>query len=206
MTLEARVADPADVLILLKPLRQLQRVLGVPLGAQAQRLDAEQELLRREGAHAGAQVAQDLDAHAQDPGQRAEGVEKFQAVEARGRLVHLREARGRGGPVELAAVDDDAADGGAVAADPLGRAVQHDVGAVVERAAEVAAGAEGVVDDDGHALGVRDADDGLEVRHVVARVADALDVHGLGLGVDQPLEVGRVVAAHEAGLDAEARQ
>jgi len=63
-----------------------------------------------------------------------------------GRLVHLREARGVLAPVELAAVDDDAADRGAVAADPFGRAVDDDVGAVVDRAAEVAAGAEGVVD------------------------------------------------------------
>jgi hypothetical protein len=49
-------------------------------------------------------------------------------------------------PVELAAVDDDAADGGAVAADPLSRRVDDNVGAVLDGADEVAARAEGVVD------------------------------------------------------------
>jgi hypothetical protein len=49
-------------------------------------------------------------------------------------------------PVELAAVDDDTADGRAVAAYPFGRGVDDNVGAVVDGADEVAACAEGVVD------------------------------------------------------------
>lgn len=49
-------------------------------------------------------------------------------------------------PIELAGVDNDPADGGAVAADPFGDAVNNDVCAVVDRPAEVAASAECVVD------------------------------------------------------------
>ena len=53
-------------------------------------------------------------------------------------------------PVEVTAVDDDAADGGAVAADVLGGRVDDDVGAVLERTVEV--GLEGgVIDDQRHA-------------------------------------------------------
>lgn len=51
---------------------------------------------------------------------------------------------------------------------------------------------------------MRHLDDGLEVRDVVARVADALNVHGLGLVVDGSRNVVGVVAVDELGLDAQA--
>jgi hypothetical protein len=66
-------------------------------------------------------------------------------VVALGGLDKLWEARGVLAPVELAAVDDHAADGGAVAADPLGCAFDDNVCAVVNGAGEVAASTEGVV-------------------------------------------------------------
>ncbi len=90
------------------------------------------------------------------------------------RLDHLREARGVGAPVEVAAVDDDAADGGAVAADPFGGGVHDDVGAVVEGAAEVAACAEGVVDHDGDAFSMCYLHYRFEIGDIVAWVANAL--------------------------------
>jgi len=78
----------------------------------------------------------------------SERVPEAQAVVAGRGLGELREAgAGRGrAEVEGAGVDDQAADGGAVAADPFCRAVEDDVGAVGDGADEVAAGAEGVVD------------------------------------------------------------
>lgn len=62
-----------------------------------------------------------------------------------GGLDELWEAGGVLAPVELAAVDDYAADGGAVATNPLGCAFDDNVCAVVDGADEVAAGTEGVV-------------------------------------------------------------
>lgn len=53
---------------------------------------------------------------------------------------------------------------------------------------------------------MRNLGNGLEVRHVVARVADALDVDGLGLVVNQGSNLVGVVAVDEFGLDSEARQ
>ena len=47
---------------------------------------------------------------------------------------------------------------------------------------------------------------GLELGHVVARVADALNVDGLGLVVDGGGDVGGAVARDELGVDAEARE
>lgn len=47
---------------------------------------------------------------------------------------------------------------------------------------------------------------GLEIGHVVARVADALDVDGLGLVVDSGLNVLGLVTVHKLGVDSETRQ
>jgi hypothetical protein len=58
---------------------------------------------------------------------------------------------------EAAAVDHHAADEGAVATDPLGGGVHHDVGALLERPAQVAAAAPGVVDDQRRPGGVGQA-------------------------------------------------
>lgn len=114
------------------------------LGAEGQRLDADDELLGGEGVQGGAEVAQDLDAGADDECDGAKGLPELEAVVAVRGLRHLREAAVV--PLELAAVDDDAADGGAVAADPLGGGVDDDVGAVLDGADEVASRAKGVVD------------------------------------------------------------
>lgn len=48
-------------------------------------------------------------------------------------------------PVKLARVDDDTADGGAVAADPLGGRVDDNIGAVVDGADVVTTSTKGVV-------------------------------------------------------------
>lgn len=47
---------------------------------------------------------------------------------------------------------------------------------------------------------------GLEIRHVVARVANGLDIDGLGLVVNGGGEVGGLVSLHELRLDAEPGQ
>ena len=56
------------------------------------------------------------------------------------------EALGVLAPVELAAVYDNATNGGAVASYPFCSGVYDDVGAVIDRAAEVTTCAEGIVD------------------------------------------------------------
>lgn len=93
----------------------------MPLGAQAQRLDADEQLLRCEGVKARAQVAQDLDPRSDDESDGAECVPELQPVVALGWLDHVGEPRGVRPPVELATVDNDAADRCAVPTDPLRR-------------------------------------------------------------------------------------
>jgi hypothetical protein len=223
VALEAGVGDPADVLAVLEVLGQGGGVLGVALGAQRQSLDTDEELLGGEGVQAGTEVAQDLDTGADDVGDGAKGIPELEAVVAVGGLGELGEAGSVLAPIELAAVDDDTANGGAVAADPLGGRVDDDVGAVLNGADKVAASTEGVVDlrrrsvdilggqmgrthDQGDALGVGDLGNGGNVGDVVLGVANALDVHGLGLVVDGSLDVLDAITVDELGVDAEAGQ
>ncbi len=83
--------------------------------------------------------------------------------------------------VEGAAVDDEPADRGAVAADELRRRVHDDVGAPLERADEVRRG-DGVVDDERYADLVGHVGHAPDVEHVVAGVSDALAEERLGRG------------------------
>lgn len=215
-----------------QPARQGDGVGGVALGAQTQRLQAQEQLLGGERIQRGAEVAQDLDAHADRKRNAPERLPELQPVVALRRLDELREPRRVRAPVELAAVHDHPANRRAVSADPFGGAVHDDVGAVLDGAAEVAACAEGVVYlfrflaalsegtwgreegggggarayDERNSLGMGNRSNGLEVRHVVARVPDGLDVDGLGAVVDGGGDGGRVVALDELGGDAEARE
>lgn len=93
---------------------------------------------------------------------------------ARVRLDELRELA-RGNPVELAAVDDDAAERRAVAADELRSRVDDDVRAILERA-QLIRRRERAVDDERDVVLVRDVSDSLDVDEVGIRIADGLDV------------------------------
>lgn len=200
---QAGVGDPVDVLVLLEPLGEGEGVGGVTLGTERERLETEDELLRAEGVEGGAEVAEELDADTDRERNGAKGLPELEAVVTLGRLRELGEARRVLAPVELARVDDDTANGRAVAADPLGRRVDDNVRTVLDRLAEVAARTEGVVDNDGDALLVRGLGDRLKVGDVEARVADRLEVDGLGLVVDRGGNVLGLVAGDKLGRDAE---
>lgn len=58
----------------------------------------------------------------------------------------------------------------------------------------------------GNTLLVSDPGDGLEIRHVVARVSDGLDVDGLGAVINGRSQVLRLVTLDKLGLDAKAGQ
>ena len=121
----------------------------------------------------------------------------------RARLIHLGEPLRVLAPVELAAVHDHAPDGGAMPANPLGGRVHHDIRPVVDRPAEITPRSERVIDHDRHARLMRHRDNGLEVRDVVARVADALDIDRLRLIIDQALELLGLVPLDEFRRDAQ---
>jgi len=114
------------------------------------------------------------------------------------------EAAGRF-PVELAAVDNDSADGGSVAADKLGCGVDDDVGAVLDGADQHGGGG-GVIDDQREAVLVGDGGELFDVGDVELGVAEGFGVDGSGFGVDGGADAVEVVGVGEAHGDALARQ
>ena len=205
---ETRVVDPGHHGVRLEVPGERHRVPAVALHAEAERLQAEEEVERSERVLAHADIAESLDAAAHDErdvdAQNAggsEGVPEPEAVVPGRRL-------GEDGvlavvPVHGSAVDDHAADGGSVAADPLGGGLDDDVGAVPEGLAHVPAAAEGVVADERDAVLGRDGLERAEVRDGEAGVTDGLHVEGLGVGVDEGLERRGLVVLGELDVDAE---
>ena len=86
-------------------------------------------------------------------------------------------------------------------ADPLGGAVDHDVGAVLDRACE-RRGAKGVVHHQRDARRVCDGREGLEVGHVEPGIPDGLDVEEPGALIDCRAHLVEVVDVHELRPDA----
>jgi hypothetical protein len=115
------------------------------LRAQTQRLQSQQQLLRRKRIQRRTQITQNLNSYANGECDGSESFPEFEAVVSLGRLDELRESSGVFAPVEFSAVNHHAANGGAVAANPFGGAVYDDIGAVVDGAGIVAAGSECVV-------------------------------------------------------------
>ena len=90
---------------------------------------------------------------------------------------------GAGVPVEVAAIDDDAAHLCGVSVHILRGGVGDDVGAPLEGTAVDGCG-ECVIDDEGHAVLVGDACKLLDVQNLAARVRDGLAEQRLGVGTE----------------------
>ena len=108
-------------------------------------------------------------------------------------------------PIEVTAVDDYAAERGAVSADELGRGMHHDIRAVLKRAEEVR-GAEGVVDHDGQTVLLGDFGNGVDVGNVGVRVAERFKVNDGGVVFDGAFDLCEVVGIDEGGFNAELRK
>ncbi len=195
---------PGDRVVGREELDHAVRVGHVALDPQRQGLDALQDVERVLRAHAGAEVAQALGPRPHVEGRRPIGLGVDQAVVAGIGQGHGREFV-RGLPLEPAAVDQHAADCDAVAAQPLGRRMQHQIGARLERPAEARRG-EGVVDEHRQAVRVRDLGDLRDVQDLEAGIADRLAEHEARLGPDRGRESQRIARVDEARLDPEARQ
>src|SRR5574341_1606478 len=96
-----------------------------------------------------------------------------------------------GGPIEVTAIHDHAADGGAVASDELCGRVYDDIGAPLKRTAKIGRG-EGVVDSQGNMVAAGDLGNLLEGENVDARVSQGLAPDELRVRLDGALEVFRV--------------
>ena len=127
---ERGVQHPFDRLVALQEVEHGVRIVHVPIHAYRQGLHSLQKLERVGRREARAEIAQTLCARAHDEGGRAELLVEDDAVIARIGFGQHRELAGRA-PVEMAGIDDGAADRNAMAAEPLGHGMHDDVGAVV---------------------------------------------------------------------------
>ena len=206
---EPRIAHPRHRRMRLQELGDLECVCAVLSDTQRQRLESLQEQERVERRQCGADVAEEQ--HAQTYGEGdvgavhvAECFGETEAVIGRLGIVEERpEARG-GSPVEATAINDHTTDRRAVSADPLGRAVQHDIGAMVDRPRDDRG--KGVVHHQRHIVVVHQPGQCREVRNVERGIADGFYVHRLGVLVDRRSNRLVIVDVHEAGADAEAGQ
>ena len=92
-----------------------------------------------------------------------------------------------------------------MAAQELGGGVHHDIGAVLDRAAEIGRG-HGVVDHQRNAGFVRDGRDLFDIEDVHARIGDGLAIDRARVRRDGFAEVFRVVRLHEFDVDAQAAE
>ena len=133
---QARIIHPAYRVVLLEVFGHGLRILDMPLHPQGQRFQPDDVQEAVEGRLAPAEVAQAHHPRAANERRRAERIGQDDIVIGRLGLDDAGVAPA-GLPVEVAAVDDRAANAQPVATDPLGGGVNDDVYTVLERAAEV---------------------------------------------------------------------
>lgn len=91
-------------------------------------------------------------------------------------------------------------------AEPLGRRLDDDGSAVLDRTAQVAAGSERIVDDQRKVVAPCKRGKRAEIGHGEARIADRLDIDRPRARVDQRLHMLRIVVRREAALEPEIAQ
>ena len=195
MVREGGVVHLLDQRMVREVLDDLFRVLRVPLQAERQGLHALEEQERVEGRDGGAGIPQEDGTDVGDKGCGADCVGKGDAVVTRVRVGDLREFA-RGFPVKFAGLDDDAAEGRAVAAEELCGGVDDDVSTVFDGPDEVR-GAKGIVDDERDAVRMGQLRERLDVRDVGVRVAEGLDEDRFRIVLDGGLHFVEVMDVHE---------
>lgn len=145
VALEARIRNPANILILLEPTSESNGVACMSLTTQTQRLQTQQKLLRCKGVQCRAYVAENLNTDTDGKGKRSAGLPELQAVIALSWLIELGESCSILTPVEFTAVDDNAGNSCPVSANPFGCAVHNNVGAVLNWTSKITASTEGIV-------------------------------------------------------------
>ena len=198
---EPRIADPGHARMRRDPFRDRQRIVAVPLHAQRQRLDAVEEEKRIERRQSRADVAQRQHAAGDGKGKVAEGLVQHDAMIFRPRLAQHR-ITPLARPVEGAAVDDQATDRIAMATKEFGQRMHDDIGAVIDRLAQIRGG-ERVVDDIGHAGTLGDLRHRLHVGDDAARIGDRLGENRLGLWADGAIERGNILRVRPHHVPAE---
>ena len=201
---EGRVVHLLNLRVLLQELDNLQGVLDMALHAERQGLRTLQEQECVERGDCAALIAEQDCTDVGHESRRSRDVRKGCAVVARVRIRDVRELAALL-PVVAAAVHNDAAERGAVAADELRCGVDHNVRAVLKRANQIGC-AEGVIDNKRKAVLVCNLRNRIDVRDIGVRVAEGLNVDRLGVRTNCALKLRKIVCIDKGGLDPELLQ
>ena len=166
--------------MLRQPVRDRLGVVAVALHAQRQRLDAGQDQEGVERRQRRPDVAQAQHAAGDGEGEIAEGLVQHDAVDIPAAAPTASDSGFSRDQLKVPPSTISAADRVAVAAEEFGQRMHDDVGAVVDRLAEVGR-RQRVVDDQRHAGASRDVGDRLDVGDDAAGIGDRLDEDRLGL-------------------------
>ncbi len=208
---QSGVVHPFHGVVRFQELGNLESVFAVAWHPQVERFDSHQEQECGERAHRGPGVAEPVGADVDVVGDVAHSTQVLfenGTMIGRRRGAELRPFLRLIRPLEVTAVDDRTADVHTVAAQELRRAVDHDVDTVVDRTQQHW-GHHGIVAEDRQRTvwrRVGGVGDGFEIRHIVARVSDALHVDQASVLVDESVDVFGFVRIEEANFDAEVFQ
>ena len=203
---QAAVIHPCHLPVAFQVFGYFLRIGTVARHPQVQRFESEvqqKSVLRRLDR---AQVAHQLRGRLGDIGQLAEifriGQSVIRSVGTGQSGVFVR----MGFPIEIAAVDDRAANAGRMAVHIFGRRVRHDVGPPLDRAAVDRRG-ERIVHDQRYAVTVRDPREFLDIQHGYAGIGYRFAEQRFGIRTERPgdLLLGSVLI-DERHLDAQFRQ
>ena len=192
---EGRVVYGLYLRVLAEVLNYLQRVEYVALHAQGESLQTLKEYECVERRNGCARVTQEDSPDVCNECRRAYCVGEADAVIGRVRLGDPRICAGLL-PVEIAAVNDNAADGRSVAADELCRGVYHDISAVLDGTEQVRS-CKRAVNYQRDIVVMRDLRELLNVGYVGVRVAEGLNVQRLCVPVDSRLEAALSIGVNE---------
>src|SRR5207244_3244970 len=171
------------------------------LHTQRQRLHALQKQERVKGAETGAEVAHHFHTRFHDKGKIAKRFPVAYAVIPWRRLDHFWE--GAIVPRKRPAIDDDAADTGAMSANEFGGGMHDNVCPMLKGPAQVGRG-KGVINNEWELMLVRNVGNSLDVEHIGLGIADGLSVEQFGFRCDGATESFRISRIDEVNLDAKA--
>ena len=153
--------------------------------------------MRRKRIHRHAHIPQNLHPDPNRKCDRPERIPELQPMVPFARIIHLREPFCISTPIELPAVNDHSANGSAVPAYPFRSRMHNNIRSMIKRPTKVAPRAKRVVYNDRNAMFMRHSDNGFEIRDVVARITNTLQVNSFRLLIDQFLEFSWIIALHK---------
>jgi len=204
MAPECGMVHRFDLRVLREIVDHFERIGHMAFDAEGQRLKAlqEQEGMERTDRCAGIPKQSHPDFH--DVGEISDRLGEHHAMVARVRLGKPGEFVVRG-PVEFAGIHDDAAYGGAMAADEFRRRMDDDVGAMFDWTEQVRGG-ERVVNKQRNAVLMRKCRNRVDVNDSGIRIAQGFNEDRLRIGLDGFAEILQIASIHKSGFDAEIRK